>query len=234
MSTANQETLPTVLITGFGLFRDHSLNTSWEAIRDGRLKLDREVRLLTKQIAVSYDEVDKVVAALWQDYKPILMVHIGLAAMESCIKVEQMARHGPYLHDDISKAAPHKHLRLYNTEQCLLEENTTTPKSYSCKPCSFGSTETCIDVDQVCDKVNALYDQGKLKLKTVKSHDAGLYLCEYIYYKSLCHSNRTVFVHVPDMEKYKLEDISCNLKYLVEALIDAVSEKQQQYGVETT
>lgn len=225
-SSKQQESPPTVVVTGFGLFRDHKLNTSWEAIRDGRLSLDRRVRLVTREIAVSYDEVDRVVANLWQEYQPVLMVHIGLSALESCIKVEQIARHGPYINDDVAKCAPHKDLRLYGGEHESSAEKSIQ-KGFLCKPCSFDMSKTCIDVDRVCSKLMSMFDEGTVKFKTLKSQDAGLYLCEYIYFKSLCHSDRAVFVHVPDMEKYPLEDIRNNLKHLIEVLIDEVLIEQQ-------
>lgn len=215
------ETTRYVVVTGFGLFRDHQLNTSWEAIRDGRLEIDREVELVTQQVAVSYDEVDRVVSDLWQKYNPILMIHIGLASFEKSIRVEQMARHGPYLHDDIINNAPHKDLRLYGSGESALEENLIE-KKYSCKPCTFGTSRTCLNIDKICEKMMLAYENGVLNLPTKKSEDAGLYLCEYLYHKSLLHSDRTIFLHVPDMKNYKLEDISKCLKYLIELLIDDV------------
>lgn len=166
-----------VVITGFGLFRDHQLNPSWECIKDEQFSLDPvKVNIVKKQVDVSYEEVDRVVADLWKKYNPLLMVHIGLAAHESAIRIEQVARHGPYIHDDILSYAPHRDLRIYNDTEGSLEERSVR-HSYSCKPCEFGCSTTCIDIDRVCERVNKFYKEGKLSLPAKKSTDAGLYVC---------------------------------------------------------
>lgn len=214
-----------VVVTGFGLFRDHLLNPSWEAIKDGQLNIDRlNINIITKEISVSYQEVDQVVEQLWKTYQPLLMVHVGLAAFESAIRIEQVARHGPYIHDDIVQYAPHKDLRLYTNDSRKSTEENVKKHDYSCKPCRFESSQTCFDIDRVCEKLNLLHGLGKISLPFKKSTNAGLYVCEYIYQKSLKISNRTVFIHVPDIDRFKLEDIRVALKFAIETLIDETNE----------
>jgi len=206
-----------VVITGFGLFRDHLVNPSWEAIKDNSLKIDRSnVNIITKQISVAYGEVDRVVSELWEEYNPLLMVHIGLAAHESCIRIEQSARTGPYLHDDVLKDAPHKHLRVYSPDS----RKDDPPYPYTCRPCEFASRSTCIDVDKICEGMTEALREGRVCIPTKKSNDAGLYVCEYIYQKSLSICDRSVFIHIPGTERFKLEDIRASLKIIVEMLID--------------
>lgn len=210
----------TIVVTGFGLFRNHESNPSWESIRDGRLKIDREgYDIVTKRIDVAYKEVDKAVDDLWKQYKPKIMVHVGLAAHETGIKLEQMARCGPYIHDDVVKHAPHKELREYVGES--LEENLIK-HTYYCKPCEFDCSTTCLDLDHVCFEMNKAHEKGLLALPTKTSQDAGLYVCEYIYHKSLSICDRAVFIHVPDVKKFKLEDITSALKFAIETLIDSL------------
>lgn len=214
-----------VVVTGFGLFRDHQINPSWEAIKDGQLKINRSnINLITKQVDVSYKDADKAVSTLWKEYNPILMIHVGLAAHESAIRIEQLARHGPYIHDDVVEFAPHKELRHYDHDDNnakSLEENIIL-KDYSCKPCQFDYSKTCLNVDRVCDKLNQLYQNNQVVLPTRKSTDAGLYLCEYIYHKSLTICDRTVFVHVPSVENFQLHDIKVALKFSIEFFIDEI------------
>jgi len=221
----------TIVVTGFGLFRDHKSNPSWEAIRDGRLIIDRpNVKIVTKQIDVIYDEVDKSVQDLWNEHRPMLMVHLGLAAFEKSIRLERLARHGPYIHDDITQQAPHKELRLYPTDgdnkqaAGSLEENVR-PHPYSCKPCSFKSTETRINIERVCSSLNRLHADGKVKIPFKCSDDAGLYLCEYIYQKSLRINNRAIFIHVPNTgDVYTLDDITVCIKHAIEFILDELNE----------
>lgn len=209
-----------IVITGFGLFRDHQVNPSWEAIRDGRLKIDRpNINVITEQVDVSYEEVDRVVSTLWKQYNPLLVVHVGLAAHESAIRIEEVARHGPFIHDDVRKQAPHKDLRQYEGGDDGLEENVVKC-GYICKPCSFDCSSTCFNIDRVCDMMNEAHDKGLLVLPSRKSKDAGLYVCEYIYQKSLKISSKSVFIHVPDTKSFKLEDIRAALKYAIELLVD--------------
>lgn len=227
-NTIDCERKHNVVVTGFGVFRDHLVNPSWEAIRDGQLKIDRpNINLIVKQVDVSYEQVDNAIPNIWKDLKPLLVVHIGLAAHETSIRIEQIARHGPYIHDDVVQHAPHKHLRHYKgDEDGCLEENVIR-RGYSCKPCDFGCSTTCIDVDRVCTEMNRAFDEGKLKLPTKISKDAGLYVCEYIYQKSLCISDRCVFIHVPDVENFKIDDIRTSLKYCIEILVDEVLNAQK-------
>lgn len=214
-----------VVITGFGLFREHKANPSWDAIASDELKIDRpSIKIIKKQVDVIYAEVDRVVEDLWKTYDPLLMIHIGLAAIDSRIRIEQVARHGPYIHDDVAHEAPHKDLRIYEGET---HEEGVKRHRYTCKPCKFESSRTCLNVDRVCDKMNYMYEHGLISIPFKKSTDAGLYVCEYIYQKSLRICDRTVFIHVPDTDTHSLYDIRTALKYTIEVLIDESKTRQQ-------
>lgn len=223
MSTKQDEQsqVHNVVVTGFGLFRDHQTNPSWESIRDGRLISNRtDVNIITRQVNVEYKEVDKVVASLWLEYKPLVMVHVGLAAHDPAIRIEQMARHGPYINDDVAKDAPHKYLRLYAEDAINLEENFIPRRGYTCKPCEFDCDKTCIDVGKICSKMDCAFKEGLISIPVRKSNDAGLYVCEYIYHKSLQICDRTLFIHVPDVTNYKLEQITNALNFLLDSIIE--------------
>jgi len=54
--------------------------------------------------------------------------------------------------------------------------------------------ETQVDVTAVSRRCQ----EGNPKVKVAVSTDAGLYLCEYIYYRSMRHLGvPAIFVHVP-------------------------------------
>lgn len=77
--------------------------------------------------------------------------------------------------------------------------------------------ETGIDVEKLCVSVNKNLERSECE--ACLSHDAGRYLCEYIFYQSLSiEPTKTLFVHVPDFNKYSsiqnangLYDILCHL-----------------------
>uniref|UniRef100_A0A6G1SI80 Pyroglutamyl-peptidase 1 n=1 Tax=Aceria tosichella TaxID=561515 RepID=A0A6G1SI80_9ACAR len=219
-----------VVVTGFGLFRDHKSNPSWEAIKDGQLKLDRpNINVVTKQVKVSYQHVDQLISRLWDEYKPVLMVHVGLAAFEDSIRIEQVARHGPYMHKDVDQQAPHEDLRLFYEKHTATGEDTASGNSSSSASimepaCKFDCSQSCFNIERVCDKLNKLHKQGKVPIGFKCSQDAGLYVCEYIYQKSLRVCNRAVFIHVPDTDRFPLEDIRSAIKLVIEVLLDELNE----------
>lgn len=77
--------------------------------------------------------------------------------------------------------------------------------------------ETGIDTNELCDSLNK--NCAKSSCQACVSCDAGRYLCEYIFYQSLSiDPTKTLFVHVPDLEKYTsaqtakgLYEILCHL-----------------------
>lgn len=58
-----------ILVTGFGPFRDHQVNASWEAVRLLPDEID-EFTLVKIEIPVVYDSVETKIPVLWKDYKP--------------------------------------------------------------------------------------------------------------------------------------------------------------------
>lgn len=67
----------TVIVTGFGPFGVHKINSSMEAVKLLRgLDVERElgIQLVTKEIPVEYDYVKNEIPILWQLYKPKVMI----------------------------------------------------------------------------------------------------------------------------------------------------------------
>lgn len=68
----------------------------------------------------------------------------------------------------------------------------------TCTECCVLTTQ--INVKELCHNINKNFEEHKCK--ACLSDNAGRYLCEYIYYKSLSiNQAKTLFVHVPDLCK---------------------------------
>jgi len=66
-------TQKTVVVTGFGLFRDYKVNASWEVARllpETGITQELNINLVTINIPVSYKDVDQIVPALWIQHEP--------------------------------------------------------------------------------------------------------------------------------------------------------------------
>ncbi|XP_008182323.1 pyroglutamyl-peptidase 1-like isoform X2 [Acyrthosiphon pisum] len=161
----------TVVVTGFGLFRDYIVNASWEVARvlpETGIAEELNINLVTVNIPVSYKDVDQIVPTLWVQHEPALMVHLGVSHLAKTLTVELVANGHGYC----------------------------------------GLKMECADELDICT-----------------SRDAGRYLCEYIYFKSLSiNKNQTIFIHVPQLDQdntaQKLaEKLKCVIRKLLEQVI---------------
>ncbi|CAL1688542.1 unnamed protein product [Lasius platythorax] len=194
----------TILVTGFGPFDKHVVNASWEAVKElQKLWIDSkefsDIELITKEIPVSYSYVSTQIPQLWKKHNPTIVLHVGVSHKAESLTIECHARSNGYDRFDVDKKCPNE-------------------TSIECNVLKTG-----IDVKELCDNVNKNCE--KHECGACLSYDAGRYLCEYIFYQSLAvESTKTLFVHVPDFDKYSstqtakgLYDILCylirNLKY---------------------
>lgn len=60
----------TVVVTGFGPFRGHKINASWEAVRFLPLASGKKYRIVVREIPVTYADVDRSVSELWRQFSP--------------------------------------------------------------------------------------------------------------------------------------------------------------------
>lgn len=70
-----EQNLHTIVVTGFGPFGNHKINASWEAVKClSSLNIQEEfnVRLITIEIPVEYEIVERMVPKLWEEYKPLV------------------------------------------------------------------------------------------------------------------------------------------------------------------
>lgn len=128
-----------------------------------------------------------------------VILHVGVSHKANCLTLESCAHSSGYVRQDIHNKCP--------------DESTIAPKIL----------KTNIDVDTICDIVNK--DSSKTKCNACVSYDAGRYLCEYIFYKSLqIESMKTLFVHVPDFNKYSSLQTAKGLHHILCCMIKCVSE----------
>lgn len=188
----------TILVTGFGPFGKHVVNASWEAVKElQKLWINSkefpDIKLVIEEIPVSYSYVSTQIPQLWKKHNPTIVLHVGVAGTAESLIIECHACSNGYDRFDIDKKCPNE----TNIEYNILK--------------------TGINVKELCDNVNKNCEEHKCK--ACLSHNAGKYLCEYIYYQSLAiEPTKTLFVHVPDFNKYSsiqtakgLYDILCYL-----------------------
>ncbi|XP_003385640.1 PREDICTED: pyroglutamyl-peptidase 1-like [Amphimedon queenslandica] len=207
------ETKPlTVLVTGFGPFGSHKVNSSWEAVKllpsMGLTANGRELRVETREIRVSYELVRDRVPALWDEINPDLCIHVGVSPYKS-IKYEKCANnHGYFLQDVDSQ---------------FLESSTIHPGSPDV-------LKTSLDLDGLSEEVLSIVakeEGGKNNVKIEVSFDAGQYLCDFIYYTSLHHTFKkkidkapVLFVHVPPLDQpYSQSCLANVLKHTIESIL---------------
>ena len=189
-----------VLVTGFGPFHHIVINASWEAVKElEKLGLEHNslpVRLETRQMEVAYDYVSSTLPALYEETNPRLCVHVGVSPY-NVMMLEKYGRNVGYQNSDIRGRCP-------SSGYCV----------------SGGPEAICskFDVDKLCQKVT----QKQSAVKVRVSEDAGRYLCDFIYYKSL-HLNKApvLFVHVPELGKpYSASELAQALQHLIVAMLD--------------
>ncbi|XP_063221537.1 pyroglutamyl-peptidase 1 [Bacillus rossius redtenbacheri] len=193
-----------VVVTGFGPFGEHSVNASWEAVKLlPSLALDEELglRLHVEEVSVAYDAVSSQVPRLWQALEPALVVHVGVSSVATDVVLESCAHRAGYVKQDVCGKVP-------------LDGQ-----------CCNGSTEKIIsdiDVELISKKVN----ESNIGVATSVSRNAGRYLCEYIYYTSLCINNlRCIFVHVPPLGKpYSAQELARALKEIIKVIVQNMDQ----------
>ncbi|XP_065415295.1 pyroglutamyl-peptidase 1-like protein isoform X2 [Chrysemys picta bellii] len=62
----------TVVVTGFGPFRQHLINSSWEAVKEmSKLGLGENIDLHIMQLPVSYQKAKELVCKIWGTLQPL-------------------------------------------------------------------------------------------------------------------------------------------------------------------
>lgn len=191
-----------ILVTGFGPFGQHKVNASWVAVQELEKLWQRrreELKghtLQTREIPVAYAYVSENLPKIYKECTPDLCIHVGVAPY-TVLKLERRGRNTPYIHPDI---------------------NGNSPSTYRCMETGPDAIATRFNLERVCQNLSESSGNG---VQFEISEDAGRYLCDFIYYKSL-HLNKcpVVFVHVPALDQpYSREQLGQAIKDVVEVLL---------------
>ncbi|UJR31268.1 hypothetical protein I4U23_018768 [Adineta vaga] len=194
MNSSQRSNIPIILITGFGPFRSVLNNPSWEVAKALKTFLEwtRPLHIILHQIQVTYDDVTKQVPDYWIQYNPTLVIHIGVAKGAREIRLEKYACNTGYCHADKNGIVP-------ETGQCIKNNAPNVLMTH-------------VPLNDICACV-----RRRINLPIVVSENAGRYLCEYIYYQSLfIDSNRTIFIHIPDLDKsFTIENLAETIQLII-------------------
>lgn len=82
----------TILVTGFGPFSIHTVNASWEAVKELQELWKNsvefsDVKLVVEKIPVSYDYVSDHISQLWKKHNPsvssvIFIINVGMQFLD--------------------------------------------------------------------------------------------------------------------------------------------------------
>ncbi|KAK7888690.1 hypothetical protein WMY93_024250 [Mugilogobius chulae] len=169
-----------------------------------KLGLGSEVDLHVYEVPVEYHTVQTLVPALWKQYHPLLVVHVGVSEMATTVTLEKCGRNHGYRVRDNSGRCPDAQCCVAGGPDCI---------------------DSVIDLESVCKRVNA----SGLGVAVSVSKDAGRYLCDFTYYTSLYLSHgRAAFVHVPPLGKpYNGEALGLTLQAIVHDILELLEDQEQ-------
>lgn len=185
-----------ILLTGFEPFGPHKRNPSWDALvafQDQRLG---PFHCHCEQLPVDYAMNRDLLPTLWQLPKLHTIVHFGVMSAHAPIRLERQAV------NEIG-ATPDNSGEVRHGQACIDDAPT--------------SLTTSIDLDALQRVLASAGVESSISL------DAGRYLCNDTYYRSLHWAQgravRVLFVHVPPVhEAWPLSRISQAAREIVCAL----------------
>lgn len=203
----------TVLVTGFGPFLSkYPRNSSWEiastlpALLPASLEnpVPIHIHVHHEPIRVAYRNVVKLVpkllpSSLDHDTQPEVVLHIGLAAGRKFFAIEQGAHGRGY--GEIPDVDGE---RFYD----VAAEKRFPPTKFPTKlHTSFDTTDVLARwKENLSPSTGEEKKDGNGRPDVRISHDAGNFLCGFIYYNSLAHyfsikedERPVAFLHVPDL-----------------------------------
>ncbi len=178
-----------VHITGFGRFQGVEDNPSChlarglatsaiEALRDPRIRVASS-RVVEVSMPAADSALNDLYASIPDDSQPVFLVHLGVAAGSKRFHLEEQA-----VNDC--------------TFRCPDESGAQPNGKCICSAFALGSfLRTALPLASIAAR---LHEQWHSRVEI--SGDAGRFLCNYIYYRSLQHASQRkscycVFIHVP-------------------------------------
>ncbi|XP_005381674.2 PREDICTED: pyroglutamyl-peptidase 1-like protein isoform X2 [Chinchilla lanigera] len=193
-----------VVVTGFGPFRQHLVNSSWEAVKELSklgLETNMEVELRTLQLPVDYREVKQRVTRIWEEFQPQLAVHVGVDTSAKAIFLEQCGKNRGYRDRDIRGFQPEEGVCLPGGRDVIVSR---------------------VNMKAVCKHI-AIED-----VEVTFSGDAGRYICDYTYYLSLHHGNgHAALIHVPPLSRgFPASLLGKALQVIIQEMLEASGKAQ--------
>lgn len=197
---SNNSTKKRILVTGFGPFGQHTVNASWVAVQElhklwGERESEPLYSMQIREIPVEYSYIATSLPHIYDEISPDVCIHVGVSPY-SILKLERCGHNHNYRVADVSGKLP--------DGECCVENGLEV-------------IGTRFDLDSVCSTLALSNEEVEVGI----SEDAGRYLCDFIYYKSL-HLSRcpVIFVHVPPLDQpYSAEELGRALRDIVEALL---------------
>lgn len=204
-----------VVITGFGVFAGVTKNPTEDIVnhlKDWHLD-DCDISTTVLECSVEilsefFKELDKNLLS-WSPAENILLIHLGVDSGATTMKLETTA---------------------YNNMSFRVPDQKGYQPDLLCIIPSAGFDSplvSCLDISGLCEELVAD------KCCSVISTDPGRYLCNYIYYRSLCFCennnkllsgrSQSIFIHVPAIDIINLEDQVNFVKCAVETLLNGIS-----------
>jgi len=178
--TSSSADRPVVVLTGYGLFHIYASNSSKEVVENIAASGIDGIDLRAEILPVAYDSVRKRTQELFEECRPCVTIHCGMYADANAVILEQIARNTGYDAADVRGEVL--------SSKCCVESSPEFLK-------------TCLDLEKIVTDC-------KTSIPVYISRDAGLYLCEYVYYLSLNRCQRTLFIHLPEIcETYPLDKL---------------------------
>lgn len=212
-----------VLVTGFGPFGAHPVNASWEAVSCLPKTIpNTNIDIFKEQVEVCYKYVDTRVPQLWKKYKPDLVIHVGVSDATRKITLESCGHRDDYKGLDNYKYAP-------CDSKCKAAEKFENSKDVQILKTSLDLDDLVTQFEANKSLLNKTLNIDISKVDLQLSCNAGRYLCEYIYYTSLCQDNtRSLFIHVPPIDKpYSLQELTQSLICIIFLLCQQLISKTE-------
>ena len=195
-----------ILVTGFGPFGRHSVNSSWVAVQElNKLWIEQQptqncksYKLETREVPVSYSYVAGRLEKIYKEVNPVLCVHVGVSSNKN-VKLEKYGRNSGYLIRDTEGSYPVHTQCIKHGPECL---------------------STLFNLEYIQSLLKSTLS-GRAQVEFHISENAGRYLCDFIYYTSLyLDACPVVFVHVPPLnDPYTSQQLGQALKDIIEILL---------------
>ncbi|KAI9999422.1 hypothetical protein NQD34_018221 [Periophthalmus magnuspinnatus] len=167
-----------------------------------KLSLGSGWTTFTCQGPVEYHTVQTLVPALWEQYHPLLVIHVGVSEMATTVTLEKCGRNHGYRVRDNSGLCPDAHCCVAGGPDCI---------------------DSVIDLESVCKRVSG----AGLGVAVSVSKDAGRYLCHFTYYTSLYLTCRFMDAMPPLGKPYNGEALGLVLQAIVHGILELLEEQKQ-------